>query len=357
VPASYIDLGHLAGLIQQNTTGAVQAAAANVVAALDEAVIAETHGPDKSGATGVAIYFPNSQLFRTPQTGPQSYTVIADTFANTSLWDDYLSFHYTGRSFEADALEAVVPEPGASVTAPGGGEFSMTPVQSSRNRLAIGETAVLTTEITARNLGHVLLFAGYYDRLANSLMVADMDYLEAPDTRELEGVYYPVWPDGTFILEFEWEPIVYSIYDGQDAVMATLTPQTYGATSEEAVYTVDGIYTYGSGDGSSRYARLYLANGTLQRVYGFTGDQFSGAPREIHPQTGDTFTVLEEWLDLDDQGRVVDRAYEAGGTLTFRDRMFTWVEMDAAAGDYVVGFIARDLDGASQQAFTEITVE
>jgi len=292
VPASYIDLGHLAGLIQQNTTGAVQAAAGNVVAALDEAVIAETHGPDKSGATGVAIYFPNSQLFRTPQTGPQSYTVIADTFANTSLWDDYLSFHYTGRSFEADALEAVVPEPGASVTAPGGGEFSMTPVQSSRNRLAIGETAVLTTEITARNLGHVLLFAGYYDRLANSLMVADMDYLEAPDTRELEGVYYPVWPDGTFILEFEWEPIVYSIYDGQDAVMATLTPQTYGATSEEAVYTVDGIYTYGSGDGSSRYARLYLANGTLQRVYGFTGDQFSGAPREIHPQTGDTFTVL-----------------------------------------------------------------
>jgi len=62
-------------------------------------------------------------------------------------------------------------------------------------------------------------------------------------------------------------------------------------------------------------------------------------------------------LDLDDQGRVVDRAYEAGGTLTFRDRMFTWVEMDAAAGDYVVGFIARDLDGASQQAFTEITVQ
>jgi len=54
---------------------------------------------------------------------------------------------------------------------------------------------------------------------------------------------------------------------------------------------------------------------------------------------------------------VVDRAYEPGGTLTFRDRMFTWVEMDAAAGDYVVGFIARDLDGASQQAFTEITVE
>ncbi len=291
-----------------------------------------------------------------PQTGPQSYTAIASEFAGSSLWDDFLAFHYTGRGFTEDSLEAVIPDVGATLTAPGGGEFTIAPVQASRPQIQIGETSLLSADITSQNLGHVLLFAGYLDTEANSLLVADMDYLEVPDTREVEGVYYPAWPEQEFTLEFDWQPIVYYIYDGQDAVAATLTPQSYGASYEEAVYTVDGIYTFGSAEGGSRHAWLYFVNGTLQQVFGFTGEEFTGAPREIQPQTGDSFTVLEEWLDLDEQGRVVRRAYEPGGALTFRDQMFTWVEMDAAAGDYVVGFIARDLDGNSQQAYTQITV-
>jgi hypothetical protein len=150
---------------------------------------------------------------------------------------------------------------------------------------------------------------------------------------------------------------LYAISNGQEQVPATFNPQSYGATYEEATYSVDGIYTYGSAEGGSRYARLYFMNGALQRVYGFTGDQFTGAPREIQPQTGDSFTVIEEWLDLNEQGGVADRAYEAGGTLTFTDQLFTWEVMDMAAGDYVVGFIARDLDGQTQQVYAQITVK
>ncbi|MFO7698517.1 MAG: clostripain-related cysteine peptidase, partial [Anaerolineae bacterium] len=356
VPASYIDLGHFALLLQKNSTGAVQQAAGNVVAALNDAVIAETHGSGKPGATGVAIYFPNSQLFGMPQTGPQSYSVIASEFAGTSLWDDYLAFHYTGRGFSADSLEAVVPDSGATVTAPGGAGLSISAVGASSSQVSIGDVVLLSADISSDNLGHVLLFAGYLDPLAGSHMIMDMDYLESSDTRELEGVYYPEWPDGEFKLEFEWEPIVWYLYDGEEAVFATLKPETYGAAPENAVYTVDGIYTYGSAEGGSRFARLYLMNGSLQRVFGFTGDKFEGAPREIHPQSGDTFTVLEEWLDLNEQGRVVDQEYELGGTLTFRDQMFTYDIMDAPSGGYLVGFIARDLDGQAQQAYTQITV-
>jgi hypothetical protein len=356
VPPSYIDLGHFAELIEKNSSGAVQKAAGNVLKAVESAVIAETHGSGKPGATGVAIYFPNSQLFRTPQTGLQSYTMIANSFASISLWDDYLAYHYTGRGFTADSLEAVVPDAGATVTAPGAGEFSLSPVKASASQVSVGETVLLSTDITASNLGYVLLFAGYFDQVSNSLMVVDTDYLEAPDTREVEGVYYPVFPESEFTLEFDWEPVVYAISNGQEQVPATFNPQSYGATYEEAVYSVDGIYTYGSAEGGSRYARLYFMNGALQRLYGFTGDQFTGAPREIQPQTGDSFTVIEEWLDLNEQGGVVERAYEAGGTLTFTDQMLAWEVMDMAAGNYVVGFIARDPDGQTQQVYTQITV-
>ncbi|MHB1294121.1 MAG: clostripain-related cysteine peptidase [Anaerolineae bacterium] len=357
-PASYVDLGHLAELLAASGgSSEARQAATNVLSALEDAVIAETHGSGKPGATGMAIYFPNSQLYRAPTTGPASYGVIAGRFTGASLWDDYLAYHYTGRAFTANAVEAVIPEEGTAVTAPGQGAITMTPVQASSTVAAPGSPVLLSSDITAQNLGYVLLFTGYYDAAANSLFVADMDYIEAAETREVGGVYYPVWPEGAFTLEFEWDPIVYQIYDGQDAVSATLTPQTYGRSYEEAVYTVDGIYTYGSGEGGSRYARLYFQNGALQQVFGYTGEDFSGAPWEIQPETGDTFTVLEEWLDLDEQGRVAERAYEQGGTLTFRDRMFTWVEMDAAAGQYVVGFITRDMDGNEQQAYTEITVQ
>jgi len=168
-------------------------------------------------------------------------------------------------------------------------------------------------------------------------------------------VYYPVWPEGEFTMEFEWEPLMFAISDGTESVTALLTPVTYGAVPEEATYAVDGIYTYTSGE--TRSARLYFRDGLLRQVFGFTGDGTTGAPREIYPQQGDRFTLLERWMDLDSQGKVVERASEEGGTLTFSDQMFSWQELDAAPGGYIVGFVAEDLDGNKYEVYTTVTVE
>ena len=67
--------------------------------------------------------------------------------------------------------------------------------------------------------------------------------------------------------------------------MALLTPETYGATAEEAVYTVDGIYTFADG-GEQRYARLYFSNGELQQVFGFTGENADGSAARDHAAKG-----------------------------------------------------------------------
>jgi hypothetical protein len=50
-------------------------------------------------------------------------------------------------------------------------------------------------------------------------------------------------------------------------------------------------------------------------------------------------------------------AAQQGGTLAFRDRMFTWEALDAAPGQYVIGFMVQDLDGNEQQAYAQVTVE
>ena len=358
VPPSYIDLGNFVQLLRRESkNGDVAQAADRVLASLDKAVIAERHGPKKPGATGVSIYFPNSQLYGSPLTGPQSYTAVARRFADASLWDDFLAFHYTGRPFEPTTAAIAVPEPGTPISAPGTGEITVSPVTLSDRVAAPGRPVLLSVDISGQKVGYVKLFVGFYDRESNSIFMADSDYLESDDTREIDGVYYPVWPeDGEFTMEFEWEPVVFAINDGTNRVVAHFTPQSYGASFEDAIYTVDGTYTYADG-GESRYARLLFSDGVLRQVFGFTGEGGTGAPREIIPQPGDTFTVLERWLDLDQSGKVTGAAAQEGGILTFSDQMFLWEDLDAAPGDYIVGFVVEDLDGNAYEAFNAVTVE
>jgi hypothetical protein len=88
-----------------------------------------------------------------------------------------------------------------------------------------------------------------------------------------------------------------------------------------------------------------------------TGSAEAGAPRQITPQPGDTFTLLNRWLNLNEDGSVKDAVSLEGETLTFSDQPFKWIEQYAAAGDYVVGFQIADLDGKTTEAYTQVTVK
>jgi hypothetical protein len=362
-PSPYIDLGHFAALVQQATRNNPQVTQAveRLSAALREAVVAEVHGPRKPGATGISIYFPNSTLYSQAVSGPPSYVPTAQRFAQNSLWDDFLAYHYTGRPFQPTTQDLAVPETGTQVTAPGTGTIQLSPVEKSSEVASANDPVLVSTDIDGENIGYVYFFTGYYDQTGNSINVADVDYLESADTREINGVYYPDWGEGPFTMEFEWEPLMFAINDGTNRVQVALQPETYGVAAEQAEYTVDGTYTYANG-GEQRKARLTFSNGVLRSVFGFTQDaerspQGVGAPREIIPAAGDTFTVLETWLDLDQSGRVAQRATQEGGTLTFGQQPFTWQALDAAPGRYVIGFVVEDLDGNTAEVYTEITVQ
>jgi len=357
IPPSYIDLGHFASLLRQESNDqAVKQGTEQLLAAIDRAVIAEEHGPKKPGATGIAIYFPNSQVYESPGAGPRSYTAIADRFAAASLWDDFMAFHYAGRVFEPQDAAAVIPPAGAALRAPGAGQVTLSKITADSQTAAPGQPVLLSADVGGDNIGYIYLFAGFYDRTAKSIYVADMDYIESSDTREVNGVYYPNWGEGDFTLEFNWEPVVFAIDDGSKRVPVLFKPQSYGVTFEEAVYSVDGIYVFGDSR-EQRNARLLFSNGALRRVVGFTGETETGAPREIIPQPGDQFIITERWLDVDSSGRVINTAEQQGETFTFGSQTFRWVELDAAAGDYIVGFIVEDLDGNSYETFTPIVVQ
>ncbi len=355
---SYIDLGHFVQLVakEANSNDVTQAANA-VIAAMNNAVVAEKHGSGKPGSTGIAIYFPNSTMYNSPYTGPQSYNLIAERFVQSSLWDDFLAFHYNDRSFRSDAAEAVAPTAGMASRAPGAGTITLSGISASSDLLAMGELVRLSIDITGQNIGYVYLFLGMYDTASNSIFVADTDYLESSDTQELSGVYYPVWPQSeSFTLNFNWDGSLFSVSDGTTSVVALLAPGAYGATADEAVYNLSGTYTFAD-SGEQRYAQLLFMDGKLIKVYGYQGSDDTGAPAEITPAEGDTFTILQKWMDLDESGNVTQVVDVPRDTLTFSSNsVFTWSAVYAPAGDYLVGFMVADLDGNTSQSFTQITM-
>jgi hypothetical protein len=103
---------------------------------------------------------------------------------------------------------------------------------------------------------------------------------------------------------------------------------------------------------------LNFRDGKLVNVLGITGQGDTGAPHQILPQVGDTFTIQEKWLDLDAQGNVQNTVYQTGSTtLTFNGQPFTWQETYAAAGNYILGFVVTDLDGNSREVYSQIQVK
>ena len=359
VPPAYIDLGSFVQILaQQSRDSNLQQLSSQVLSDIHQAVIAEKHGSSRNGATGVAIYFPNSSLYRSPYSGPQSYTVVASRFTKNSLWDDFLAFHYNGRSFDSAARASVIPASDLPSRAPGLGKISISALRLSSGSAAPGQPVTMRADISGTNIGNIFLFVGYYDQNSNSIFVADTDFLESPDTQQVDGVYYPKWGDkGAFTVKFDWDPYVFTISDGQNSAVALFTPQQYGATAADAIYSVDGLYKYASG-GDSLNARLNFRDGKLVSVFGITGQADTGAPHEIIPQTGDTFTILEKWLQLDAQGQVQKTVYQASQmTLTFSGQPFTWQETYAAAGNYIVGFVVTDLDGNSQEVYDQVVVK
>lgn len=357
VPPSYIDLGNFVQLLQRDSSNsAVRSAAAVVLEDLKKVVIAEKHGSEKPGSTGISIYFPNSQLFQNAMAGPRSYTKAADRFANESLWDDFLTFHYTNSSFKADTRSPVIPADGARVSAPGNAEFQVSPLKLSTTSANYNQPVTMEANLTGKNIGYVYLFVGYYDTASKSIFVADKDYLESPQTLKLGDQYYPNWGTSqSFTLKYTWTPSVFAISDGKKEVVALLTPERYGATAEEAVYTADGLYQSAQ-TGETRYARLYFSDGLLRRVFAFSGQEPTGALREITPQSGDQVTLIQTWLTPDSSG-TYKPVSEEGETLTFGSKMFTWEELYAAAGNYAVGFVVSDLDGNEKTVLGAIQIK
>ena len=417
-PSPYIDLGHFAQLIQSSTNDANVLAAVDALdAARQNAVIAEKHGPERPGSTGIAIYFPVRSIYEIA--GNLGYTTVAARFAEDTQWDEFIAFHSgdgAGGVFarpasqRKDALQALLPgvdpeliqilddeiaslleqdytedeiaqflvdeyelpedvamallEEGllsAAPTAPAVNNTVRKPLQIAPITLSaeiayLDAPVTVETEITGDRVGYVYSFIGRLLPEDQIMIIEDQDFLFANEDTTVGGVTYPQWPQGTFTVGYDWEPIVYAISDGETSIRTLFAPETYG---EEPTYVVEGTYVFADGS-ADRYARLFFRDGELAQVFGFLGSGAfgTGAPREITPQPGDQFIVMEQGFYLADGGDYAENdAYNGEvGTLTFGDAPFVLEATAAPSGNYIVGVIAEDLEGNQVEAYESIFV-
>ncbi|NJN19551.1 MAG: hypothetical protein HC822_26560 [Oscillochloris sp.] len=351
-PSPYIDLGHFAELLHDMDDESVSAAVDALLAALGETVIAERHGDDRPGATGLSIYFPDSELYEGEASGADAYATVSDNFAIDSLWENYLNSHYFGADLGADVT------PSGSIDAPGASEITVAELELSADEINIADTVIVSTEVSGEYIGFIYAFVGYYNPEDDTILIADSDYIDAGESREVGGVFYPDWGDeGGVLIEYEWEPIIYGIDDGVgDGVsFALLAPEDYGAADDSATYSVDGMYTFASGE--QRYARLSFKDGELLKIVAFSGQSAQGAPRVIAARSGDSFTIYDQYILLNSDSDDPEEYYqEEGATLTFGDEPWSVEVLTAPTGDYVLGIQAEDLDGNLYEAYTSVFV-
>jgi hypothetical protein len=340
LPSPYIDLGHFAlWLRDQSGSADVAAAADQLLSALDQAVIAERHGEGRPGATGIAIHFPTRELYEFGDN--LGYATVADRFARDNQWDDFLHTHFAGERRGAFGETTAAAKP-----------IQVAPLTLSSEIAAPGQPVNMQTEVTGDRLGFLYSFIGRVSPEEELLIVEDIDYLFSDETQVIGGVPYPVWSPEGVTIDFDWEPIIYAINDGSTSVRALLAPDTYGDTP---TYATEGTYVFADGS-EPLYAKLFFREGELTEVYGYVGQDDTGAPYEITPQYGDQFIVWEQGIDLREEAEE-DEFSRDGGTLTFGNEVF-WVEViPAPSGTYIVGFMAEDLDGEIYAEFEALFVE
>lgn len=360
-PSPYIDLGHFARLLYDQTGDpGISEAFTQINGAIQDCLVAEKHGQRRPGSSGFTIHFPISRQYANPNYGAELYALIADRFAAASNWDEFLAYHYTGTPFQPTEGQAFQPPSDAPISGPGAGQIELLPVEISTDRIASGDSVFLTSQVQGTNIAYVYTFVGYLEAETNAILVADMDFYFTPDTREVNGVYYPYFGEGDpFPLEWEWSGNIFNLYDGNLSSFALFEPEYYGAPDEAASYAVYGTYRYANGSPPDQ-AVIYFADfgngGEAYQAYAFTGTDSNSAPWEIIPQIGDQFTVQYTIYTQDENGQIL-YSYQDGDTFTISEAGLFWQAVPAPAGSYVVGFIVVDFDGNAYYQVAPLLVE
>jgi cysteine peptidase C11 family protein/FHA domain-containing protein/photosystem II reaction center protein PsbP len=326
---SAIDLGDFTQLIgRHGAQGEVAAAAEALGKQLADARIAEWHGNFHDRSTGMSVFFPQvAELY------PDFYEKASPLPRDTS-WASFLKEFYQAG--------------GQQVSAP-----VIDDLRLSSPAVGFSNPATLQGSVTGKDIAYIFFFAGIPNADRSGVELTELHYIypsgSSPNSETLP------WDDGTNTLSETWDGSGWALSNGSQTIPVLLGPTKYGTD----LYGVEGIYTVnGSGEqiASGLLFEVNQGRAELQQIYGFPkGDKQETQPFEITPSAGDTFTALLRTYTIKDGRPVPD--FNQGQTLTLGEGLLSAFQTPADNGDYVAGFLVRDISGHFSYQYLDIKVD
>ena len=326
---SSVDLGDFTRLVgERGAPPAITTPAKALGDMITQARIAEWHGSFHTNATGLSVFFPQvAQLY------PDFYDQGSPLPQATS-WGIFLkAFHQAGAT---------------QVSAP-----QISNLQLSSPTVGFGSPATLQGTVSGKDIAHIFFFVGVPNGDRSGVELTDVDFIYPPGSSPNAEV--PPWRDGANDLSQTWDGTRWALSNGADTIPVLLGPAKYGTD----LYGVEGLYT-AKDSGEQIEAGLLFevqqGRATLQTIYGFPkGRKQESQPFEITPAAGDTFTALLRTYTVKDGKLVPD--FAKGDTITFGSEPLSALQIPAANGAYVTGFLVRDISGQFSYEYKDITVD
>ncbi|MEF3274117.1 MAG: FHA domain-containing protein [Chloroflexus sp.] len=325
-----IDLPHFLSLLpQQGATGPMRDQANQLLRAIETARIANGVGPYHRQSGGLSIYFPQSRNLYI-----EAYE-RASPIPRATAWNDFLNAYY-------QAGNAAVQRP------------TIRDLTINRDVVSVDTPVNLLGAVTGSDIAYVFQFIGIPNDRRDTVDLILVDFIYPPGTTP--GTQVPDWRDGEYSLRLSWDATNWYLNNGQMAIEVLLGPIKYGAE----FYGVEGIYTSTTTGEQINAGLVFIIQGNeaqLVRIWGFpraTGKQ-EPQPFELNPRPGDTFTAY--YRSYTDTGNGLEVNRFEGQTITFGAEPLKAVRAPTINGDYVMGFLVRDIAGNYHYNYVDITVD
>jgi len=325
-----IDLPHFLNLLpQQNATSAIRDRANELLRVIEEARIANGVGPYHRQSGGLSIYFPQfSDLYA------EAYD-RASPIPRATAWDDFLASYY-------EVGSAAIQRP------------TIRDLSINRDVASIDAPVNLLGTVAGSDIAYVFQFIGIPNSTRDTVDLILVDFIYPPGTAP--GAQVPDWDDGEYSLRLNWDATNWYLNNGNESIEVLLGPIKYGSE----FYGVEGVYTSKTTGEQINAGLVFTIQGNeaqLVRIWGFpraAGKQ-EPQPFELTPRAGDTFTAY--YRSYTDTGSGLEANRFEGQTITFGDAPLRAVRGPTLNGDYVMGFLVRDIAGNYHYNYVDISVD
>ncbi len=259
------------------------------------------------------------------------------------------TIHHVDRVF-------TLSDSGDDFTPPGQGKVFFQEIIISAQPGSETGAFTLSALIRGENIAHIFAHVLLLDQDLNQVFgPVFQEYLVPEQTKEVNGVHYPVW-EGEIQAAYEFRPRLPVLSAGEQASLGFAAPEKFVLNQQEQTYRVTGKYVF-SGEEKEQNARLSFDRaGNLLDLVLIKEKKGFGMPKPFHPKPGDRFTPHVKRYFATEAGGILQNASPVFSDELLLDGQIRRYFEPALPGTYFAGFMVQDFDGNYYQHYTTLPV-